>query len=63
MANRKVPYSLKKKPFSFSIKTVVGEEFSQHCLLQDLVPSQVVQKLMETFNKSSDEEKKRILNV
>lgn len=52
MANTKKPRSERKKVMSISIKTRHYEDFIDICSRKNLIPSNEVEKLIITFNKT-----------
>lgn len=51
MANRRKSRSQRKKVVSHSIKTGIAEEFRDLCDINKLCPSNVLEELIEKFNK------------
>ena len=46
MANRKVEENKRKKPACYSIESGIFNKFSEHCISEDLKPSNIVEKLI-----------------
>jgi len=51
MANRKKTRLQKKMVMSFSIKTIIAEEFRDLCNINKKIPSHEIERMVENFNK------------
>jgi hypothetical protein len=50
MANRKKTRMQRKMVVSFSVKTIIAEEFRDLCDINKMIPSHEIEKMIQNFN-------------